>query len=102
MWHLDQDAGTVTGVGLGAGGATVLHVAQRTESERHDLTADAAADVRDERHATGVVFETRVVETLGRGAALMKFGHRVLLPRSRGRTTAGSAEWRTGRRWPER
>ena len=35
--HLDHDAGTVAGVGLGAPGAAVVHAAQRPEALGHDL-----------------------------------------------------------------
>ena len=64
---LDQDARTVTGVGLGAGGAAMLHVAQRADTHRHDGTRTATLHVGDEADATGVVFEPGVVQTGGRG-----------------------------------
>ena len=54
---LDQDAGAVAGVGLGARRAAVLEVAERADAHRHDLVAGPALDVDDERDAAGVVLE---------------------------------------------
>ena len=82
---LDQDPGAVAGVGLGTGCPTVLHVAQRSKPERDDLAAGASLDVGDERDTAGIMFETRVVQTSGRGRTRVELVHRILLPRSRGR-----------------
>ena len=64
--------GAVAGVGLGAGRAAVLQVAQRAEAHGHDRPAGNALHVGDERNATGVVFEPRVVETVRRGRARLR------------------------------
>ncbi len=63
---LHQDAGTVAGVRLGAGGAAVLEVAQGGQGLGHDVVAGHAGQGRDEGHATGVVLVARVVEPLWR------------------------------------
>ncbi len=62
---LDQDAGAVTGAGIGAGRAAVIEVAQRLQALLDDGVAGLAGQGRDERDATGVVLEPGVVETLG-------------------------------------
>jgi hypothetical protein len=59
---LDQDPGAVTGVGLGTGRSSVLHVGQRLESGHHQLVGAHALQVRDERHTARVVFVPGVVE----------------------------------------
>ena len=60
--HLDRDAGAVTGVRLGALGATVLEVAERADPHRHDLVGGPALDVDHEGDATRVVLVGGVVE----------------------------------------
>jgi hypothetical protein len=60
--HLDQDAGAVAGVGLGAGGAAVLHVGEREQAGEHQLVGAHALQVGDERDATGVVLVPGVVQ----------------------------------------
>ena len=65
--NLDEDACTVAGVHLGTSRTTVIHVAKRTKSMTHDLVAALALHVDDEVDATGVMFETGVVETLCAG-----------------------------------
>ncbi len=90
--HLDQDARTVAGVGFGAGGAAMFHVAERADGHRHQCSAALARDVGHERHATGVVFEPRVIEPLG-GGQLRVHG-------SSFTTESRPAGW-TGRHWPE-
>ena len=64
---LDEDARTVAGVGLRAGGAAVLHVRERRQAQRDDLAALLPLHVRHEGHAACVVLEARVVEAVGRG-----------------------------------
>ena len=59
---LEEDAGAVTGVDLGARGAAVVEVAERVEGVGDDRTAGPALDVADERDPAGVVLEARVVE----------------------------------------
>ena len=63
---LEQDAGAVAGVDLGAGGAAVVEVAQRGERLGHDVVAGLAGQGRHEGDAAGVVLVAGVVETLGR------------------------------------
>ena len=62
---LHQDAGAVTGVGLGAGGAAVLQVAQCRERLAHDRVTGLAGHGGHEGDATGVVLVETVVQTLG-------------------------------------
>ena len=66
---LNQDAGTIAGVGLGAGCTSVFEIAERAKAHGHDRPARDPLQVRDERDAASVVFEPRIVETLRRGKA---------------------------------
>ena len=64
---LDQDAGAVAGVRLGAGGAAVVQVVQRGEALRRRCRATAAAaGVGHEGDAAGVLVVRRVVEAARR------------------------------------
>ena len=92
---LEQDAGPVTGVGLGSRRPSVLQVAERTHGELDDPPGGAPLDVHDERNTAGVVFEPRVVEP---GRARLPGAHH---PHPRSRDPAGSAGWMPGRRWPD-
>ena len=60
--HLQQDAGAVAGVDLGARRAPVVEVAEGVERVGDDRAAGDALDVTDERDPAGVVLEARVVE----------------------------------------
>ncbi len=60
--YLEQDAGTVAGVGLGPGRATVGQVGERPKPGHHEFVRPHAPHVGDERDATGVMFEARVVK----------------------------------------
>ena len=60
--NLDQDAGTVTAVRLGALGAAVLEVHQRGDCLIHDVAAAAAVHVDDHGHPARVMLECGVVE----------------------------------------
>ena len=62
----EQDARAVTGVGLGAGRAAVLEVAQRGDRLGDDVVAGLAGQGGDERDTAGVVLVESVVEPLGR------------------------------------
>jgi hypothetical protein len=64
---LGEDAGAVAGVGLRAGGAAVLQVAQDGQCLLDDAVLGLAGERRDETHAAGVVFVARVVEALRSG-----------------------------------
>jgi hypothetical protein len=69
--HLQQHAGAVAGVGLGAGGAAVVEVAEDLQRLLQDLVRLAALHVHHEADAAGVVLKPRIVEPLlagpGRG-----------------------------------
>ena len=45
----------------------MLHVGESGETQCHNLATTNALDVGHERHATGVVFETWVVQTMSLG-----------------------------------
>jgi hypothetical protein len=59
---LDQDAGAVAGVDLGARRAPVLHVAQALQAEADHPVAAPTVHVHHEGHAAGVVLQPRLVE----------------------------------------
>ena len=67
--HLDQDAGAVAGIGLGAAGAAVVEVLQDLQRLLEDPVRSPALDVDDEPDAAGIVLEARVVESLRPGRA---------------------------------
>ena len=67
--HLDEDAGTVAGERIGAGGAAMREVFEQLEPLPHDLVALPAVHVDDKPHAAGVVLVGGVVEALLRGKA---------------------------------
>src|SRR5262249_35055910 len=58
----DEDAGAVTGVGLGPLRAAVIEVAQRLDGPLDDAMAGPPPHVDDERDAARVVLEARVVK----------------------------------------
>ncbi len=92
---LDQDAGAVARVGLGARGTAVLEVAQRGERLRHDVVAGDAGQGRDERHATRIVLVAGVVEALWRRER--RAGR---APSSVSRRGSSGGPWRCrGRHW---
>ena len=68
--HLQQDAGTVPGVGLGAGCTAVLHVRQGLQAREHEFVGANAVQVGHEGHTTRVVFVPRVVQADGAGGLL--------------------------------
>ena len=94
---LHQDAGAVTGVGLGARGTAVLEVAQGGQGLGHDVVAGLTGQGRDEGHATGVVLVARVVEPLGRRERVL-VGHRSISRRRRRtpKDPSGAAWWVQG------
>ena len=63
--ELDQDAGAVPGVGVGALGSAVLEVLQRVAARAPHLVGRGGADARDEGDAAGVVLVARVVQATG-------------------------------------
>ena len=64
MWHLDQHARAVAGVGLVAAGAAVIQVSQNLQRLLEDGVRLAPLDVGDEAEATGLVLEPGVIEAL--------------------------------------
>ena len=60
--ELDQDAGAVAGVGVGARCSAVLEVLQRDDRALHGLVAGDTVKARDHGDATGVVFIAGVVQ----------------------------------------
>ncbi len=64
---LQEDAGAVTAVDLGADGAAVVEVAQGGERLLHHLVRGAGVQVRHEGDAAGVLLRRRVVQALGLG-----------------------------------
>ena len=62
---LQQDAGTVTGLRVRAGGTAVVEIAERLQALGDDRMARYAAQRRDEGDTARVVLERGVVEALG-------------------------------------
>ncbi|MDF3022347.1 MAG: hypothetical protein K0Q92_3650 [Steroidobacteraceae bacterium] len=73
--HLDQHAGAVPGVHLGAAGAAVIQILQDLDALFDDGVRFAALDVHDEADATGVMLELGVIEALLCGRAQSDRGH---------------------------
>ena len=59
--NLDQDAGSVTRLSVGALGAAVAHVLEHRQGVVYQLVGLVAADVDDHTNPTGIVFRCRVV-----------------------------------------
>ena len=76
---LGEDARAVAGVGLGAGGAAVVEVAQRGEGLVDDLVGRRAGQRRHEGDAAGVVLVPAVVQTLGLAACAVSHRPRPLV-----------------------
>ncbi len=66
---MQEDSRTVSRFGLGTGGTAMLHAAQCAEPGLHDAMTGYALHVHHERHATRIVFEARVVQTMRRWQA---------------------------------
>ncbi|CAB4616763.1 unannotated protein [freshwater metagenome] len=65
--NLNQNASAVTSVWLCTSCTTVLHVGESSETKRHNLATASTLDVGNKRNATCVVFEPRVIKTVGSG-----------------------------------
>jgi hypothetical protein len=61
--QLDEDPGSVAGLGVGARGAAVLEVRERAQGPADGLVRGAGIQPGDEGHPAGVVLVRRVVET---------------------------------------
>ena len=94
--YLDEDAGTVAGVDVGALGAPVLHVAEGADALHDRVVGGATVDVADEADAARIVFVAGVVQALTRWQ-IASHGVSSGSPTS-GRETRCSVE--LGRRWP--
>ena len=75
--ELDEDAGTVAGIDLGAAGAAVVQVAQDLQPVLDHLVRLAAFHVHDEADAAGIVLEPRIVKALlaGTDGGIVLDGH---------------------------
>ena len=69
VWHLGEDARTVSGAGVRADGTSVLEVAQRLKRQRDDVVSCSTPEGGDHGQAAGILFECRVVQTLLRGVS---------------------------------
>src|SRR6185312_5171875 len=102
VWHLDEDACSVAGIGLAAAGAPVIEVAQHLDRLLENAMRHAPFDVDDEAHTAGLVLEPRVVEPLlsrgkVRGTALPSRGHPGAA--RRGTPALMSHDWSASRCW---
>ena len=78
---LDEDAGAVAGVDLGAAGAAVVEVGERLDRLLDDHVGAVSLEVHEEADAARVVLEAGIVETLLRGPGMR--GHQATSSRSR-------------------
>jgi hypothetical protein len=62
MRHLDEDAGSVTRIGLAAAGAAMIQISQDLEPLLDHRMGLGSLDVGDKADAASVVFEVRPVE----------------------------------------
>ena len=60
--QLQEESGTVSGLGIGACCAAMLHLAEHLEAHLHDRVIGLAGDAHDEAEATGCVVVARVVQ----------------------------------------
>lgn len=63
--NLQEDAGTIAGLALGAGGAAVLHALERTEAAVYQIVGRFTPEVGQKADAAGVVLEAGIVKALG-------------------------------------
>jgi len=64
MRDLDQDTGAITGIFLAAAGPAMHKVPEDGERVGNDAMRTSALDVHDKTDATGIVFKSRVIQTL--------------------------------------
>jgi hypothetical protein len=60
--HLDQDAGTVAGIGLATAGTAMIQVSEDLQALLDHRVGLGSLDVGDKADAAGVVFEVRPIE----------------------------------------
>src|SRR6185503_3074007 len=79
MRHLNQDAGAISGIGLGAFRAAMQHVDQNLKRLANDVVRLTALYVNNEPDAAAIVLELRIIQALfGRDSRY----HTVHLPTS--------------------
>ena len=98
--HLQEHAGAVAGIGLAAGGATMVEVFENLDRLAQDLVRRAALHVHDEADAAGVVLKPRVVEALlgragvaGSGGRAGHWSVKGKMPRGVGGSVNGKFRW---------
>src|SRR4051812_32876727 len=64
MGHLQNDAGTVAGIGFATAGAAMAEINENGEGLTHDLVRFFPFDVDHETDSARVVFELRVIQAL--------------------------------------
>jgi hypothetical protein len=64
MRQLEQDAGAVTGAGVGGDSASVRKILEELERLVHYVSGPNAVDVSDEANSAGVVLVSRIVQSL--------------------------------------
>jgi hypothetical protein len=64
---LQEDAGTIAAVRLGAGRAAVTEIDERLDALLNHRMRRATGDPPDERHSAGIVFDGGVEQTSIRG-----------------------------------
>lgn len=65
--NLDENAGTVTRQRISAYCATMAEISKNFQALADRMVTFAILDIDDKADAAGVMFITRVIETLGRG-----------------------------------
>ena len=81
MGNLDQDAGAVARLGVGAHGTAVLEVLEDGQAVGHHAVAFGVGDIGDEADAAGIVLVARIIETMRVGKSFWPVldGHGQLL-----------------------
>ncbi len=64
MGRLQQDAGTVSGVGLATAGPAMLQVDQDLDGLADDVVRASCLEIDDEADSAGIVLVERIVQTL--------------------------------------
>ena len=64
MRDLQEYAGAVAGLGIGADGAAVLEVAQDAQAIGNDLVALDVMDIGDEADAAGIMLVARIIKSV--------------------------------------